>query len=467
MKFKRTKAKGILRNILLTMGLILLWALTVIALVFVEAKWFAHPSVERGNLVSIEKHLVQKLSEATAKQKLGSAGLVLVQGGKIVAEHGFGVANAETQASVKTDQTLFILGSVSKAVTAWGVMKLVEEGKLGLDEPVLRHLKRWRFPGSEAYRDKVTVRHLLSHTAGIDDGNSASSFLPGEAVQTLEESLISPQNATHAVTVVREPGTMMSYSSSAGYSILQLLIEEITKQPFASYMKEAVLQPLGMTKSNYDLAAIVAEGRVQDLAPSFDAELTPHPPRRYTAQAAVSLRVTPHDLAQFVLAYTKENPVLKRETLKQMMTPQPGTAGSWGLGQALYVENDAGGYVVGHSGAAFPAQGASVRVNPATGNGFVLTVSGGRGATNQLAHDWVYWETGKVTSEGRRELVYARLVPASVAILLGAIVLVLWRLLKMSKVKFPLVVVLFAWLLCFAVPQSQVISGMDNPHSNI
>ncbi|MGH9753104.1 MAG: serine hydrolase domain-containing protein [Blastocatellia bacterium] len=421
-----------LRKILVTIGMILLWTLAVIAVMFAEAVWFAHPAVTRGDSASIEKHLAQKLSDATARRKLGSAGLVLIQGGKIVAEHGFGVANAETQSPVKTDQTLYLLASVSKAVTAWGVMKLVEEGKLGLDEPVIRRLKRWRFPGSETYRDKVTARHLLNHTAGIDDGFSASSFLPGEAIQTLEESLTQPKDTTMGarpgVTVVREPGMAMSYSSSAGYSILQLLIEEVTSRPFADYMKEAVLQPLGMTKSSFDFDAIVSEGRAQDLATSFDGDLKPHPHRRYTAKAAVALRATPHDLGQFVRAYTGENPVLKQETLKQMMTPQPGTSSTWGLGQTLYVENDAGVYVVGHSGGSLPAMGASVRVNPATGNGFVLTTSGGRGATNQLSHDWIYWETGKVTFDARRQIVQSRLAQASVAIIVGAIALALWKL---------------------------------------
>ena len=460
--FNRSITEGMRHKILVTIGLFLLWALAVIAVVLAEAAWFAHPPVQRGDLASIEKHLVQQLNDAVANQKLGSAALVLVQGGKIVAEHGFGVANVETQAPVKTDQTLFILGSVSKAVTAWGVMKLVEEGKLGLDEPIIRHLKRWRFPGSEAYRDKVTVRHLLSHTAGIDDGFRAAGFLPGETMQTLEESLTRPKDMNGGegpgVVVVREPGTVMSYSASAGNSILQLLIEEVTNRRFAEYMKETVLQPLGMTKSSYDLDAIVAEGRAQDLAPSFDAGLKPHPHRGYTAQAAVALRVTARDLAQFVLAYTKDNLVLKPETLKQMMTPQPGTAGTWGLGQTLYVENDAGGYVVGHSGAAFPAQGASMRVNPATGNGFVLTVSGGSGVTNQLVHHWLYWETGKVTFEARRELVYARLVPASVAILLGAIGIALWNLWRKTKMKkAPLVVALLSFVGLSACQATQVV----------
>jgi CubicO group peptidase (beta-lactamase class C family) len=421
------------RKILVIAGLIMLWTLAVIAAVFAEALWFAEPAVTRGDLASIKQHLVQKLNAATASQKLGSAGLVLVQGGKIAAEHGFGIANVETQASVKTDQTLYLVGSVSKAVTAWGVMKLVEEGKLGLDEPVMRWLKRWRFPGSEAYRDKVTARHLLSHTAGIDDGFGFSGFLPGEPMQTLEESLTFPKDTNrgeaHGVIVAREPGTAMSYSS-AGYTVLQLLIEEVTGLRFADYMKEAVLQPLGMTKSSFDLDAIIAEGRAQDSATSFDRDLKPHPQRRYTAQAAVSLRATLRDLAQFVLAYTKANPVLKPETLKQMLTPQLGTGGTWSLGQALYVVSDAGGRVVGHSGGAYPASGAMVRVNPATGNGFVLTGSGGRGAVNQLVHDWVYWETGRITREARLQIVQDRLVPASVAIILGAIVLGLWRLTK-------------------------------------
>jgi CubicO group peptidase (beta-lactamase class C family) len=416
---------------LVTAGLILLWALAVLAAVFAEAFWFAHPAVARGDLASIEAHLVQKLGDATANKKLGSAALVLVRGGQIAAQHGFGVANVETQAPVKSDQTLFQLASVSKAVTAWGVMKLVEEGKIGLDEPVMRHLRRWQFPGSEAHRDKVTVRHLLSHTAGLDEGSGVGGFLPGEKMPTLEEALTSTKGSAaeepRGVTVVREPGQGMAYGNG-NYAVLQLLVEEVTHQSFADYMEAAVLRPLGMTKASFDLDALASGGRVPELAPDFDAGLNPQPRRRYTAPAAVALYATAADMAQFARAFAGENPVLRRETLKQMMTPQPGTAGTWGLGLTLYVDNDAGGYVVGHDGGAYPAWGAMVRTNPATGNGFVLMVSGSRGAVNQLGHDWVYWETGKVTFEARRQLVYDRLAPASAAIILGAIALALWKL---------------------------------------
>jgi CubicO group peptidase (beta-lactamase class C family) len=420
-------------NILVTVGLILLWTLTIFALVFAEALWFAHPAVVRGNLASIENHLVQKLKDASEDRRLGSAALVLVHGGKIAAKHGFGVANAETLSPVKTDQTLYQMASVSKAVTAWGVMKLVEEGKLNLDEPVMRYLKRWRFPGSDERRDKVTVRHLLSHTAGLDEGSGFGGFLPGEKIQTLEEALTSTRGSTagvpRPVTVASEPGTRMTYGN-ANYAILQLLIEEVTQQSFASYMEAAVLQLLGMTKSSFDLDAITSEGRAQELAPNFDSGLKPQPRRRYTATAAVALYATAEDIAQFARAFNGENPVLKQETLKQMMMPQPGTAGTWGLGLNLFVENDAGGYVLGHDGGAYPAWGAMVRTNPANGNGFVLLVSGSQRAVNQLGHDWVYWETGKLTFEARRQIVYGRIMPASVAIILGAVVIMLWKLLR-------------------------------------
>jgi hypothetical protein len=112
-----------------------------------------------------------------------------------------------------------------------------------------------------------------------------------------------------------------------------------------------------------------------------------------------------------------------------MMMPQLGTAGTWGLGLTLFTENDAGGYVVGHDGGAYPSWGAMLRTNPATGNAFVLLVSGSPGAVNQLSHDWVYWETGKVTYEARRQTVYGRIVPASAAIILGTVVIMLWKLL--------------------------------------
>ena len=131
-----------MRKILRITGLILIWILLVIA-VFVAEEWLKKPPVHRGDIASIENHLVQKLNDAAVQKRLGSAAMVLIQNGKISGEYGFGVGNIETNAPVKTDKTLYLLSSVSKAITAWGIMKLVQEGKFALDEPVIRHLRRW------------------------------------------------------------------------------------------------------------------------------------------------------------------------------------------------------------------------------------------------------------------------------------------------------------------------------------
>lgn len=221
------------------------------------------------------------------------------------------------------------------------------------------------------------------------------------------------------VQVVREPGTALSYSGG-GYTVLQLLLEDVTGRPFAAFMKETVLRPLGMTGASFDWTGLAA----QDLVTPYDSNVVPTPRRRHVALAAVALYATPRDLAQFARAFAG-NPVLSPDTLHQMLQPQPGTSGTWGLGQTLFAPNDAGSHVVGHDGGSPPAWGALVRVNPATGNAMIVTVSGGAGAINDLGHDWLYWETGHVTPEGRRQLVYRRIAPASAAFAIGLLAFLL------------------------------------------
>ncbi|MEO0768130.1 MAG: serine hydrolase domain-containing protein [Cyanobacteria bacterium J06649_4] len=414
-----------------TIGWIVLWTVIIITIVTIEVFWIARPAVPRGDFETIEDYLAQKLSQPK-KPKLGSAALILLQEGEVVAAHTFGMASAEKKSPVKIDQTLYQMASVSKLVTAWGVMKLVEDGTIALDKPVNQYLNRWKFPASE-YSDQVTIRHLLSHTGGLDDLFGYAGSLPDESIQSLEESLTLTQDPAsgkpRGVTVARKPGKRWLYSGG-GYTVLQLLIEEVTQQSFAAYMEEAVLQPLGMKKSSFDWEAIAASGRTDELATSFDDKLQPSPHRRYTATAAASLYATAQDMARFIRAYSQENSVLKQETLEQMMQPQSGTDRNWGLGHILYVANADDSYVVGHDGGNLPALGHTVRVNPATGNGIVLLISGNFGLASQLGDDWVYWETGKLSTNAKLRILGNRLVPALIGIGLGALAILIRALMQ-------------------------------------
>jgi CubicO group peptidase (beta-lactamase class C family) len=405
-----------LRTIILTIGLIIAWTLIVVAAVLIEATWFAEPDLTRGDISSLQNHLHLHLQKVSAEKSIGSAALVLIQNGDVVFEHGYGVADTQSGAPVETESTLFQVGSVSKAVTAFGVMKLVQERKVGLDEPVINRLKRWRFAGSDERRNRVTVRQLLSHTAGVDDPEQDADTAIGERAIGLEEFLTGTASGAGAL-VSREPGTGFAYGNASS-AILQLLIEDVTGLEFSVYMAESILKPLGMTHSTFDPTAATVS-----LAPAFDASVTEQLPRRHPASGSVALYTSGRDLSRFAQSLGGANPVLSEETIRLMMEPANATGGTWGLGLNLFTPNDRGDYIVGHDGGARPSWGGLVRFNPATRNGMVLTVSGGRGAANQLGHNWVYWETGKLTPQAHREVAYARLRPAGLAILVGSLLI--------------------------------------------
>jgi CubicO group peptidase (beta-lactamase class C family) len=416
---------------MLTLYLILFWSVSIIAALLMYHLWWFQPKVSRGRWEAIDAYLIKKLEAAIGK-KLASVALILIQDGEIVASHCLGIANTKTQAPVKLDQTLYQLASVSKLVTAWGVMRLAQDGRLALDKPVYRYLTRWQFPPS-AHRDQVTVRHLLSHTAGLNDMLGYNGFLPGEPIQSLEDSLTLANDPAsgkpRGVAVVREPGKNWLYSGG-GYGVLQLLIEEVTHMSFAQYMDKAVLQPLGMTDASFDWETIMAEGRAMDLATSFDEKLHPTPHRRYTVTAAASLYATPLDMVELVRAYLWPNDVLRSEMLEQMISPQPGTQQEWGLGHILYMDNGyrnngIQNYVVGHDGNNLPATAHTVRINPVTGHGLILMSSGNLKLANRLGDDWVFWETGKLSTNARINRLIDQLMPTLVFIGLGAIAIVI------------------------------------------
>ena len=153
-----------------------------------------------------------------------------------------------------TPDTVFQVGSISKPVTAWGVMRLVQQGKLDLDAPVDRYLTRWHLPPSPFDADGVTIRRLLSHSAGLNSQDY--SPIATRPLPSLEQSLSGESGGVNArrgsddVRITMAPGQQHSYSNG-GYTLLQLAIEEVTGEPFARYMQREVLDPLGMTHSSF------------------------------------------------------------------------------------------------------------------------------------------------------------------------------------------------------------------------
>lgn len=356
--------------------------------------WGRRPLAPAGDARAFARAAVTQADAARS----GNFALVLMEDGRVSASHFSSIGEP-----VDGD-TLFQVASLSKWVTAFGVMTLVESGKLDLDAPVSTYLTRWSLPASEFDNRKVTVRRLLSHTAGLTDGLGYGGFPPGRSVQTIEQSLTAAADASPGrdgiVRVGLEPGSRFEYSGG-GYTLLQLVIEEVSGQPFDAYMKRAVLKPLGMTRSTFDIDT-APPGNV---AASYDADGQRATLYRFTGLAAASLYTSAADMTRFLQAHLPgpngEPPgrgVLKPETLEAMRRPEARQMGAdiWGLGTMLYAPNNAGGFVIGHDGNNEPEINTAARIDPDTGDGIVVLETGAPLLATRLGGEWVFWRTGNV-----------------------------------------------------------------------
>jgi CubicO group peptidase (beta-lactamase class C family) len=296
--------------------------------------------------------LVQAV-EGSARQALASSAtpglaVALVHHGQTVLTAGYGVADRTTGQPV-TAATCFQAASLSKPVTAWGVLRLVEQGRIGLDEPIVGRLRRWRLPPSPFDGDGVTVRRLLSHTAGLSVHGYVGQT-PDRPVASIAASLAGETGDSFPVELLEAPGRGWLYSGG-GYSLLQLLVEELTGSPFADYMQTEVLEPLGMTASSFRWS------RTAQTARPYDADGRLVPDFVFAEQAAAGLVTTAPDLARFLaaaLAGPRGEPpgrgVLSPAGVRLALTAAPATDGRWGLGYGLGLLPD-GDRLAYHEGA--------------------------------------------------------------------------------------------------------------------
>ena len=216
--------------------------------ILVLAALLLAPSCLAVSAETAESEFEAYLSELLDKHDVAGVSIALVEDGALGALLTAGLASTDSGAPVTAD-SVFQVGSVSKPVAAWTAMTLVQSGELELDEPVGDYLTRWQIPQSEFDADEVTLRRLLSHTAGLSLHGYAG-FPMAAALPSAEESLSGATNGSGAVYLQAQPGSAFSYSGG-GYTLMQLLVEEITGMPFSDYASAAVLEPLGMKSSSY------------------------------------------------------------------------------------------------------------------------------------------------------------------------------------------------------------------------
>ncbi len=336
------------------------------------------------------KQLNMDIPSLMAKYKIPGAVLAVIKNGELVFTNAYGYANVEDGRRMSTYDH-FRVESISKSITAWGVMKLVEQGKVNLDTPVVEYLKSWEFPKSDLSTKAITVRQLLSHTSGLPLGPIGVRYSPMAQIPSLRESLT--QNALPG----RAPDSHFEYSN-VGYHILELLIEEVTGLSFARYMEREVLTPLGMMHSSFDWQSSFAN----NIPTGYDFLSNPVPPYVYPEKAAGGLIATVEDIARFVCAGMENSNVkgnvLNKKSIKQLYTASVSNLGlygfafdSYGLGHLLE-ELPNGQIAVSHGG-----QGTGWMTHfhsiPQTGDGIVILTNSQRSWPffAQVLTRWVQW----------------------------------------------------------------------------
>jgi CubicO group peptidase (beta-lactamase class C family) len=308
--------------------------------------------------------------------------IAVVDDFRIVYARGFGVTEFGGSTPVDTT-TLFLAGSISKPVFATGALKLVEQGKLALDEDVNAKLKSWHLPESKfTERERVTLRRLLTHSAGLTTWGFPG-YAADSAVPTVPQVLDGARPAnTAAVRNDTTPGARWLYSGG-GFTIAQLLATDVSGEAFPALMRRLVLAPAGMTRSTYENPLPVT--RYREAASGHERIDTPVPGRfhTYPEMAAAGLWTTGPELARWALALTRAyngesngilSPAMAREMVsKQVAVGQQFGGGNYGLGVGVDGEGDSISFSHGGRDEGFVA---TVTMWPKLGRGYFILTNG-------------------------------------------------------------------------------------------
>lgn len=341
---------------------------------------------------------IRRISALMAQANVPGVSVAIIEDGKLASVESYGVKSFKAGDKVDA-RTVFQAASLSKVVFAYGVLKLVDLGKLDLDTPLSKYVPK--YVEHDDRINKITARHVLTHRTGFPNWRPYRKPL----------------------TIQYTPGERFSYSGE-GFVYLQMVVEKITGLPLDTWMRQTVFDPLQMTDSSYlwqnkyDTQAAMGHNAAGDPDQPFKAVATGTALNSGGgASAASTLLTTARDYAKFVIA-VMHGTGLKKETARAMLTSQspvdegcsncvgrpvthPSTAISWGLGVGL--EQTAHGQYFWHWGdngdfkafmAASPATGRGVVIFANSSNGLMIIPDIAAEALGepQPAFEWIHYE---------------------------------------------------------------------------
>lgn len=275
--------------------------------------------------ILIEGDQTWTIQERMSHYGVPGVSLAIINNFEIEVVKAYGIMDSTSREWV-TPATLFQAGSISKPVAAYGALKLVEEGKLSLEENVNKYLISWKLPDNEFTNEKpIALKNLLNHSGGVTV-HGFLGYRPGLEVPNLMQVLDgeTPANS-NPIRVDMAPETQFRYSGG-GYCIMQQILIDVEKKSFPEILKAKVLDTLNMIHSTYeqplppDKLVFAATGYLPNRKEVIGKRHT------YPEMAAAGLWTTAEDLAKFAIDIQRtvkgeSEQVLSKEMVDRMLTP--------------------------------------------------------------------------------------------------------------------------------------------------
>jgi CubicO group peptidase (beta-lactamase class C family) len=337
--------------------------------------------------VGLDERCGPRITGALNRNPAVGLAVGIVRNGRLAFFHGHGFADIASQAPV-TEDTVFRIGSITKSFTAIAVMQLYEQGNIDLDAPVGDYLRAYALVPADATHRPPTVRHLLTHTAGLPElVHPSRAFTPvlGETVKFGQRVPTLAEFYRGRLRLVAKPGTTHTYSNH-GFATLGQIVEDVTGRPLAEYLRDHIFAPLGMTHTDLVRSDRVSAALATGYALGAGGP-RPVGDRDLVTVGGGSLYSTTRDMARYLAALLGggSGSILRADTLTAMFAPhyQPDPRLP-GVGLAFF-RHDIGGHpVVEHEGL-LPGFNSQLAVVPEDDLGIVAFTNGAHGARTWLS----------------------------------------------------------------------------------
>ena len=310
--------------------------------------------------------------------------IIVVQDGEILLKKGYGYSNLETKEAFSADDTYFSIASITKTFTALAAMKLVEEGKIDLQEDILTYLPTLKI--NNPYKEKITVEHLLTHTSGID--TSYTEDLSYEQPDIEEPYHLLKLLNKRGIKVISKPGAFIEYSSY-GTVVLGAIVEEVSGISCERYIKENILEPLDTKHTSIlNPDTRLTKGYLCSQNTLTEAKLKGYF-RLYPEGGLVSCVEDMGHYIKMLLSkgrYERQD-ILETSTVETMLQRQTGFDDLLpGMGYGFAEYKDEGTRSVGHAGYSIDGTLSEIIIYPEQNIGTFIVVN--RGSNNNIQSDF-------------------------------------------------------------------------------